>query len=735
MYFELLLLCCAGFLLVRTSANGRRPSVTEKQYTVVWVGIPFLVLILFHKNFSVMGLLCGYAAVCGIFAVRYLVRNIKCIPPSLIFTLKVIVILGIGYFAVFRYEPEEMKENIGSEIIFLIFLVLSVLFIFSEKIKEKLQSYSGLFTVFVFLTPVWGFYIIERVRNAAFGRIGWMYITGNIFFIALIYMCLYCIIPHKKSAIWLCLTGCLIFGLGNYYVTQFKGNPVMPGDLLSLNTAFQVAGGYKYQITEPVITGVLNWYAAFVLLSILPMRSITLNWKARAITASMVVILCIDGLFNTDIEERYQLNTVNQWVVNAFYDEKGSVLGFAELIKKLEIDKPSGYNSKSAERLLEESISVWNRKKQQAVKKQQNKNVEPVIIAVMDETFSDLHSLGDFSCSEDVLKEWYSVDDFILRGNLYVSVYGGGTANSEFEFLTGNSIANCAPGSVPYQIYDLKNVGNLAGMLSEKGYQATAIHPQYKGNWNRMRTYTNFGFETFLGMNDFVKPRYLRGHISDESSFDKVIEVYEESKDKQFIFNVTMQNHGGYNIEELAETEIVRLEKDGEFYPDVETYLTVIRESAREIHKLLDYFRGVEEPVILCIFGDHQPGINVEWIEDIMGKSEEELTLEEFERKYMVPYMIWANYDTSYEQCEMDTSANYLGPLLLEAAGLEQSAYTSFLLRMREEIPVLNAFGYRTENGVWHGLDEADSTGWLADYRMVQYYAMFESERMQKYFQ
>lgn len=730
MYFELLLLCCMGFLLVRTSVNGKKPSVTEKQYAVVWAGIPLLMLILYQKMFSVTGLLYGCVVVCGIFVVRQLAGNIKSIPLSFSFLLKVIVISGIGYFAVFRYEPSVTEEDIASESVFFIFLVLSLLFIFSEKIKEKLENYTGLFTVFAVASPIWGFYIIERIRNAAPGEIGWQYIAGNVFLLAMIYLCLYCLFPHKKSAIWLCLTGCLAFGLGNYYVSRFKGNPIMPGDLLSLNTAFQVAGGYEYQITEPVIAGVLNWYAAFILLCILPMKNITMSWKTRAVAGSIIVVLCIDGLISTDIEEKYQLNAINQWVVNDYYDKKGSVLGFAELIKKLKIDKPPGYDTELAENLLEESVSAG--KKEQVSLKQKNEN--PAVIAIMDETFSDLHSLGDFSCSEDVLKEWYSVDDFILRGNLYVSVYGGGTANSEFEFLTGNSIANCAPGSIPYQIYDLKDVGNLAGMLSGKGYRATAIHPQYKGNWNRMRTYGNFGFETFLGMEDFENPRYLRGHISDESSFDKVIEVYEQSKDRQFIFNVTMQNHGGYNIEELEGEEIVRLEDGGELYPDVETYLTVMKESDQAVRKLLDYFKEVEEPVIICIFGDHHPGINTDWIEHVMGKPGEELTLEELERKYAVPYMIWANYDTSYEQCEMDTSANYLGPLLLEAAGLEQSAYTDFLLRMREEIPVVNAFGYRTDNGVWHSLEEEDSTGWLKNYQMVQYYAMFDMERKQEYF-
>ncbi len=130
----------------------------------------------------------------------------------------------------------------------------------------------------------------------------------------------------------------------------------------------------------------------------------------------------------------------------------------------------------------------------------------------------------------------------LLRSRRQTPLWRLSACTGEVYFLTGNSIANCASGTVPYQIYDLKNVGNLAGILKADGYQAFAVHPQYKGNWNRMRTYANFGFDDFLGIEDFEDPRYVRSFVSDQSSFDKVIELYEQDRGKQFIFNVTMQN-------------------------------------------------------------------------------------------------------------------------------------------------------------------------------------------------
>lgn len=727
MYIELLILCCAGYLVQCTFMDGYMPSVKEKQYAVLWAGIPLLVMLFYQRTFSIAELLCSYMIVYCVIAVRFMKKAVRRILPSVLLLLKVVIILGIYSLVVSAYEPAADSDDISGEIVLLLFWIISFQMFFSEKIKAGLQKYENIFRVLVFTVPVWCFFVIESVCNTILDDMGWLYATGNIFLLTLMYICLYCILPYKKFTAGMCLTISLVFGLANYYVSQFRGSPVMPSDLLSLHTAFQVAGGYEFEITEPVMMGVLNWYAAVAVVFCFPERKDTkdtVSWKVRPAAGSLAVVLCIYCLGHLDIEEQYHMQTVDQWEVKNLYNKKGSTLSFAGLIEKMKVDKPYGYSTESAEEHLKNVLPAG---------KSQG-GVEPTVIVVMDESFSDLRSLGDFECTEEYLEEWYSVDDFVCRGSLYVSVYGGFTANTEFEFLTGCSLANCVPGVVPYQIYDMKNVGNLASLLTESGYTATAIHPQYKGNWNRMRTYAKFGFEDFLGMEDFDDPRYVRSHISDQSSFDKVIEVYEKNKDKHFIFNVTMQNHGGYNIEELEDSKIIRLRKEPEEFTDVETYLTLIRESDQAIHKLLDYFRSVQDPVILCIFGDHHPSVDKEWIEGVMGKSASDLSLEEAEKKYAVPYMIWANFDTPYKQCEMDTSANFLGALLLENAGLQQSAYTHFLLRMREEIPVINAFGYQTNDGVWHTLDEEDRQGWLKNYQMVQYYAMFDSGRVQGYF-
>lgn len=169
----------------------------------------------------------------------------------------------------------------------------------------------------------------------------------------------------------------------------------------------------------------------------------------------------------------------------------------------------------------------------------------------MDEAFSDLSVWGDFETSEEVMPFFKQLQQEAVGGEVYVSVKGGNTANTEFEFLTGNSMAFLPTGSIPYQQYIKSETPSLASYLKSLGYTTTAIHPYNRSGWDRDTVYEYFGFDQFLDKDSFTDPYRLRGYISDKSAFDKIIEQYEIGKNQgsQFIFEVTMQNHGGYSKE------------------------------------------------------------------------------------------------------------------------------------------------------------------------------------------
>lgn len=166
---------------------------------------------------------------------------------------------------------------------------------------------------------------------------------------------------------------------------------------------------------------------------------------------------------------------------------------------------------------------------------------KPMIIAIVNESFSDISVLGDFE-SDLYLSNWYAEDSYVMRGYVYSSVYGGGTCNSEFEFLTGNSMANCAA-------------------------------------------------STYSG------------------------------------------------------------------YEDVVMYLTLMRESDYEFASLLTDLEQREEPIIVCLFGDHQPSLNEEFLNTVTVQDGENEVAQD-QKLQMTPYMIWANYDTGVEQTEQVGGVN-----------------------------------------------------------------------------
>lgn len=208
------------------------------------------------------------------------------------------------------------------------------------------------------------------------------------------------------------------------------------------------------------------------------------------------------------------------------------------------------------------------------------------------------------------------------------------------------------------------------------GYKRNAIYPL-------------LGFENTKFMNDLEDLNYLRGAYPDDiSTYKNIISIFEnkESDEKIFNFTLTMQNHSGYDFEGFEET--VQYIGEGE-YPKLNQYLSSIKESDKAFEYLINYFKEYEEPTIVLMFGDHQPYVEDEFYEYLFEKSGDTNN----ERKYITPFVLWANYDIETMKIN-DISANYLSTILLEVAGLNTTTYNTFLKQLYEEIPVITGNGY-----------------------------------------
>ena len=363
----------------------------------------------------------------------------------------------------------------------------------------------------------------------------------------------------------------------------------------------------------------------------------------------------------------------------------------------------------------------------------------PNIIAIMNESWTDFASVGGIETSEPVTPFIDSLTENTIRGELYVSVFGSGTANSEFEFLTGSSMRFLPNGSIPYQAYIEQETPSLASYLKQYGYFTLASHFANRSNWKRDTVYPLLGFDEFLSEPSVEEFECEHGRISDWANYQEVIKRYEQWKDEQtsehfFCFNVTFQNHGGYLTGYRCENPPHYT--GGAADPDVEEYLSTVHVSDQAFQKLVEYFEQEEEPTVIVMFGDHWPRLNNEFLDAITDQDTSAGDLEKSQDRYETPYLIWANYDIDTEESGK-LSANYLSTLLLKTAGVPLNSYYSFLSGLSQELPVMNSIGYIDAEGDYVGSNtdlDVKTQEDLQEYELLQYELLFGKNSESKAF-
>ena len=547
----------------------------------------------------------------------------------------------------------------------------------------------------------------------------------NVFLAQIVYVFFLLLTQNYRAMMVLGSLSVSVIGIVNYFVHTFRGTPLLPWDIYAAGTAMEVGGAYDIAPNREMLTIVL----AMIFLVAIATRFAREKVKWYKRVADVVVLFlalayCISGIYSEGFWYRHGL-TINAWDQNLTYTDSGILGGLFMNGKYLYTATPDGYSVKKTKEIYEKYLAKADGEMQAAAENTAENAVEPHIIVIMNESFSDLSVLGDFYTSQSYLSNFYSYKDNTVRGTLYSSVLGGTTCNSEFEFLTGNSMYFFGSGYLPYQQAINFEQPSLATILKDEGYTTVAMHPAAAKNWQRNHVYPLLGFDEFLDIEYFENPQMMRWYyVSDACDYKYLIKRFEERQDgeKMFIFNITIQNHGGYELITSGMKEFVAVRDGlGRSNGPAGQYISLIRQSDKDLKNLLDYFEGVDEPVIICFFGDHQPSIGEDFVESVMGKESSEFTFEDKLKQYEVPFMIWANYDIEEEYIE-EISINYLGGLLLEKAGIEGNGYTQFLQALRQEMPMINALGYMdSEGNVYEKDEDFTNNEVIHDYQIVQY--------------
>ena len=516
----------------------------------------------------------------------------------------------------------------------------------------------------------------------------------------------------------------VLIGLANRYVIRFRGRTIFPGDLLSLQTAANVAGNYDYTPDVVQLRCLLVLALFLLLLWKVPKRPGRQrpHWRA-VLPAAVLSAAYLTVFFQTDFLRQMEIEP-SLWTTRG----NGFVLNFSVCLRYSTVEEPEDYSQETLASIRLETEEDWEADPNAAGTE------TPVnLIVIMNESFSDLAEVFDLETNADPLPFFHSLTENTIRGTAWSSVFGGTTANSEYEFLTGNTMAFLPEGTVPFHMYVGEEEPNLGSQLGSLGYRTIFMHPYLSSGWNRRAVYPSFGFDEIYFQGDFSDPAYMRNYITDQANYEELIRRYEtkEAGEPLFIFNVTMQNHSAYSVPWTGLDKTVWLTGDMEGrYSTVDQYLSLLRQSDSALEYLVSYFSQVEEPTMILVFGDHQPQVVTNFYTEVLGGDFEKVDIAAAQQRQEVPFLLWANYDIPEAQ-GVTTSLNYLSALLMETAGLPMTGYQQFLARLHETVPALNAVGYMDTDGTWQksrdDLSEEAQAG-LLQYESLQYNLLFDSE-------
>lgn len=575
--------------------------------------------------------------------------------------------------------------------------------------------------LFALVIPLGCFYTFETLTHQMSTMIE-LAKRLNIAFYYWLFLFVFFIAGRTSISMAICVAAIAIIGVGNYFVVMFRSNPIVLWDIYSFETAMSVADNYVFSVDWALAEHI----AMFILMLIVGVRT-NIRLNKKILRPILTVAMCIPAYFYISYlwQDNLERNTgLNDTLFNAKYmhSKDGFFVSFILDIHFLQIEEPKNYSDEYALSLLNE----------QEVEKVETPEELPDIIAIMDETFSDPAVLGEFETNKDYMPFVHS----ILRGEVAntisgytdVSVLGGNTANSEFEFLTGNSMAFFPNGSVPYLQYIRDGISTIVPQLEEYGYTTYGTHPYRAKGWNREFIYDLMGFDYRYFQGSFPFEDKLRNYVSDEADFKSILEWRNNTEGPFFMFNVTMQNHSNYGGDfDNFDPQIVAKFKNTSSNKYLNKYLSLMYETDQDVASLLSELSQSDRKTIVVFWGDHQPNdYVVRPIYKEYGLDFDNQTYEQQQQRQKTPFFIWANYDIQ-EQTNVEISLNYLNILLFETAGLQLDEYQTFRKNLWQgQIPMMNAVGYRNDDGDLVEYDDApeEIQNLLNEYQNIQYYRM-----------
>ncbi len=454
------------------------------------------------------------------------------------------------------------------------------------------------------------------------------------------------------------------------------GKPLFPWDVvLQYREAFALLPqmrGWGWLLVMSVLV-------AFGLVAAVRWERTALPWTSRAGLLGLVALTCWAIFPRVDQVLSRVGGTNIFWEQASNYRVNGLLLGLALNANSAIVRAPAGYDSKTVKAALGKPVVVVT----------PPSGDHPTVIVVMSESFFDPTRLPLVKFVDDPLPNLHRLQQEHLSGTLFPPVFGGGTANTEFEVLTGHSMRFLPAGSVPYQQYLRRRHPSLASLYAAQGYETVAVHTYHRWFWEREQVYGFLGFQRFVGLEDMPSAMLDGPWPSDALLTSQLIEQFEARKGPLFMFGVSMEAHGPYLADRYPE-ETVRFESelDEPAQRQLAAYVQSANHADRELGALVEYFSNVKTPVFIVFFGDHLPSLPLVLAQTGVIGNLDSPDLKQRDFLHQVPLLIWTNTPTAPKALG-SLSSSFLGPVLLELTGTPGSRYTDFLSGVHRALPVM----------------------------------------------
>ncbi len=423
------------------------------------------------------------------------------------------------------------------------------------------------------------------------------------------------------SAIW------VILGIANGYILLKRVTPFNAQDLKIAGDGIALINNYCNGFEVVVI--VVGAVALLIWLVSMWRRGGQYAGKIHHVAALIGIIVC--GVLYTFVTNA----AIDKRVVSTYfgniafaYEDYGLPYCFSASLFNTGISEPNGYTKKAMAKIdkdgaLNKSTTSLSSDKL------------PNIIVVQLESFFDVANAEFFTTSEDALPNLHNLYKNYSSGYFKVPSVGAGTANTEFEVLTGMNLRYFGPGEYPYKTYSKKHpTESAATALASLGYGTHALHDNTGNFYSRANVFNNMGFDTFTSkefMN--VLQTTENGWAKDEILTQHIMEAMDTTKQEDFVFTVSVQGHGNYPETQLIENPKIKVEgiEDEALKNKWEYYVNQVYEMDQFVGDLIKAVEKRNEPSVVVFYGDHLP---------TMGLKAEDLKSRYL---YNTNYVIWDN--------------------------------------------------------------------------------------------